>query len=232
MFRDYAKYHYGEVGKYYTSLSENTLKKLYVRSTGKYNEAYEPFKTLQKTVELIVTTNQGNATSTADELTGYIVNEIKMLRLQLGQTFSLKRDYFSKAEAKEFIEWLVGYFFENDIELNQGTVKMLQENDQNKFAYLCLVNKRCCICGRKVTFPHHHKSVSMVGGYDKDKGTLPIVALCPYHHSEIHDAINKYDWIAKHPTYAPLLCSDKVIEQLKKVYTGLFADWERDTKEG
>lgn len=228
MFRDYSKEVYGEVGKYYTSLSENILKKLYVRSTGKYNTSYEPFKTLHDSVKLVVSTERDPDTATK-EIMEYIIGEIKMLHLQLNQSFSLKREYFTKVEAKEFIEWLMGYFFENNIELNINTVKMLQENDQNKFAYLCLVNKRCCICGRKVTFPHHHKSVSMVGGYKKDKGTLPIVALCPYHHSELHSSINKFDWIAKHETYAPLICNDDVIELLKTKYTNLFQDWERDT---
>lgn len=231
MFRDYSKHYYGEVGKYYTSLSENLLKKNYVRDTGKYNEAYEPFKTIKNSVRVILDTTLDKDQATT-EIIDYVASEVKKLQLQLNQTFSLKRQYFKKEEATEFIEWMMGYFFENDVEMNLNTIKMLQENDQNKFAYLCLVNQRCCICGRKVTFPHHHKSVAIEGGYKKDKGTLPIVALCPYHHASIHDAINKFDWIAKHDTYAPLVCNDRVIENLKKVYRNLFQDWERDTQEG
>lgn len=227
MFRDYSKEVYGEVGKYYTSLSENILKKLYVRSTGKYNNLYEPFKTLHDSVKLIISTERDQDTATK-EIMEYIIGEIKMLHLQLNQSFSLKREYFTKSEAKEFIEWLMGYFFENNIELNINTVKMLQENDQNKFAYLCLVNKRCCICGRKVTFPHH---VDRVGthGYKNDDGiNKRISPLCAYHHAEIESG--KYTLVEfkkKYPTFIFISCDEKQIPIMQKVYKGLFSAYKK-----
>lgn len=223
MFRDYAKHHYGEVGKYYTSLSENILKKNYVRDTGKYNEAYEPFKTIKNSVQVILDTtlDKGQAT---DEIIDYVASEVKKLQLQLNQTFSLKRQYFKKEEATDFIEWLMGYFFENDIEMNLSTIKMLQENDQNKFAYLCLINQRCCICGRKVTFPHH---VDRVGthGYKNDDGiNKRISPLCAYHHAEIESG--KYtlkEFEEKYPTFIYLICDETQIPIMQKIYKGLFS---------
>ena len=58
--------------------------------------------------------------------------------------------------------------------------------DVNRYLYLCLYHKKCCICGREAD-PHHVDVVGM----GRDRETICHVgmkaqALCRDHHREVH----------------------------------------------
>lgn len=88
--------------------------------------------------------------------------------------------------ARNFIEYTLEFMFENDIPLSPKTKYLAREI--NNYLYLCLINRKCCVCGDYADV--HHCTGSRVGmGNDRDKvdhvGRI-VMALCRNHHTEIH----------------------------------------------
>lgn len=92
----------------------------------------------------------------------------------------------SMSEASNFITMLVNLIIEYDIPTKEPLYTLCE--DEGKYTYACLMNKKCCVCGKKAEL--HHCDGSRIGmGYNRE--TKPqlgamVMPLCREHHMEYH----------------------------------------------
>jgi hypothetical protein len=92
----------------------------------------------------------------------------------------------SMSEANNFITMLVNLIIEYDIPTKEPLYTLCE--DVEKYTYACLMNKKCCVCGKKAEL--HHCDGSRIGmGYNRE--TKPqlgamVMPLCRVHHTEYH----------------------------------------------
>ena len=108
----------------------------------------------------------------------------KSLEILQGRLFHLSTATVSEASA--FITMLVEIIVENGIPTKEPLYQMCE--DIEKYVYACLMNKKCCVCGKKADL--HHCDGSRIGmGYNRETkpqiGAL-VMPLCREHHSEYH----------------------------------------------
>ena len=100
------------------------------------------------------------------------------------------REYFSLSNidmttARHFIEHLLEFCFECDIPLHANTVVLAREI--NNYLYLCLVHRKCAVCGKKHAHIHHVDAVGSGRNRNEvDHTKLRLIALCAEHHQETH----------------------------------------------
>lgn len=108
----------------------------------------------------------------------------KFLEILQGRLFHLSTATVSEASA--FITMLVEIIVENGIPTKEPLYQMCE--DVEKYVYACLMNKKCCVCGKKADL--HHCDGSRIGmGYNrKTKPQLGamVMPLCRVHHTEYH----------------------------------------------
>lgn len=108
----------------------------------------------------------------------------KNLEMLQGMLFHLSTA--SMSEASNFITMLVNLIIEYDIPTKEPLYTMCE--DVEKYTYACLMNKKCCVCGKKAEL--HHCDGSRIGmGYNRE--TKPqfgamVLPLCRVHHTEYH----------------------------------------------
>jgi hypothetical protein len=91
--------------------------------------------------------------------------------------------------ARNFIDYLIEFCVKNNVPMKISPLEYCE--DISKYVYACMINKRCCICGKPADL-HHVDAIGM--GNDRDdvihigRATLP---LCREHHSELHTKGNK-----------------------------------------
>ena len=98
------------------------------------------------------------------------------------ESFSLSN--CSKEIAADFINYLTEIAFTLDIEFTENPGEGLDDID--KYLYLCLQHKKCCICGKAADM-HHVETIGM--GRDRkavDESKNLKMALCREHHTEAH----------------------------------------------
>lgn len=126
--------------------------------------------------------------------TGYEVDELKEL-LKIEFMVDRDRDYFSLSNvdmkiAREFIEYVLEFMFLWDVPINPKVVILARE--VNNFLYLCLVHRKCAVCGCKADIHHHENLVGM--GMDRARHNhedSKYIALCRVHHNECHNLGHK-----------------------------------------
>lgn len=127
--------------------------------------------------------------------TGHDVEDLKENILKVGFMIDEDREYFSLSNvdmttARYFIEYILKFCFEWDIPLDANTVDMAREI--NNYLYLCLIHRKCAICGEKADIHHHENLVGM--GMDRAKHNhidSKYIALCREHHNECHNIGHK-----------------------------------------
>jgi len=91
--------------------------------------------------------------------------------------------------ATDFISYLIEFIIENDI---PTTISLIDNcDDISKYVYACLMNKKCCVCGRPCDL-HHVDTVGM--GRDRDEINhlgMEVLPLCREHHTEAHTVGNE-----------------------------------------
>lgn len=113
--------------------------------------------------------------------------KLKFLADDFGETadkiFSLSNAPMSLVAA--FQRFLIRFILEWDIPC--GDFPLLNfVDDVNDYVYSCLVNKKCCVCGRPADL-HHVDHVGM--GRDRDEiihEGMEAMPLCREHHTECH----------------------------------------------
>lgn len=88
--------------------------------------------------------------------------------------------------ARDFIEWLINFAFENGIPLSEHPLETL--SDIEKYIRMCLRHNICTVCGKPGEI--HHCTGSRIGmGRNRDKISNKgekVISLCRTHHNEIH----------------------------------------------
>ena len=126
--------------------------------------------------------------------TGYEVDELKEL-LKIEFMLDRDRDYFSLSNvdmniAREFIEYILEFMFLWDVPINPKVVVLARE--VNNFLYLCLMHRKCAVCGCHADIHHHENLVGM--GMDRanhNHEDSKYIALCRVHHNECHNLGHK-----------------------------------------
>ena len=139
-----------------------------------------------------------------------------------------KRDCCSMKVATDFIQFIIEHAIKHDYNLivyegkgDNRVAKRLQDiaPDIRRYVIQCLLHKRCAVCGKPITGPHH---IDRVGtqGYKNDTGLdKRLSPLCPYHHAEIETGnYTNEEFKNKYPSFDYMLCDEKQIEILKEVY--------------
>jgi hypothetical protein len=107
---------------------------------------------------------------------------------------SQERKLFSLSDcdmttAREFITYLIDFIVKNDIPTKISLLEHCE--DIGRYIYACMVNKKCCICGKHADL-HHVDAIGM--GNDRTevnhigREALP---LCRDHHVHLHEMGNK-----------------------------------------
>jgi hypothetical protein len=110
---------------------------------------------------------------------------LKMMESQERKMFSLANCDVSTA--REFITYLIDFIIKNDI---PSSVSLLDNcEDISRYIYACLVNRKCCICGKHADI--HHVDGSRVGmGNDREEVHhlgREVLPLCREHHEICHN---------------------------------------------
>ena len=83
-----------------------------------------------------------------------------------------------------FQRFLIKFIIENDVPVKRPLLEYV--DDVNDYVYHCLINKKCCICGKKADL-HHVDAVGM--GRDRTEIVhlgMRALPLCREHHTEAH----------------------------------------------
>lgn len=95
----------------------------------------------------------------------------------------------------EFQRFLIEFILSNDVPLKFPLREYV--DDIEHYVYMCLINKKCAVCGRRADL-HHIDAVGM--GNDRTQVQhlgREAMSLCREHHEEIH-AIGRKDFLAKY----------------------------------
>lgn len=154
---------------------------------------------------------------------------IKDIADYTGDTMEYLKDYFkalycfynkkdnislsdcSITEARELINLALEFAIRNEIPLMD--LALNRTNDINRFLYVCLINRKCCICGKSADI--HHVEGHRIGmGLDRNKVNhlgREVISLCRIHHQEAHQS--EKDFFDKYKVYGIKL--DKItVEKL------------------
>ena len=243
LINDYAcKLEEIDVGKtaseYYRYEAKRQLKKLYLKHTGINLKELNPFKNFYGDMKVKIEDTLSKKISDnskteiiLNDMDFLIRQEFQKLTLALDGTFSLCLNLMSQDKANKFIQWLFDYLLDKEIPMRKEIVNLYAEAENDKFIYAMLKHKKCCICGKEVTGPHHVDRVGTTQ-YKHDTGLdKRISPLCPYHHAEIESGnYTLKEFQDKYPTFGYLLCNEEQIKELKKVYKHHFKAFKEKTE--
>ncbi len=120
----------------------------------------------------------------------FVVNRMQALEKTL---FSLSD--CDVTTAREFISYLIEFIIEHDVPSKTPLYALC--DDINRYVYICLMKKKCAVCGKKAEL-HHVDAVGM--GRNRDEiyqvGT-PVLSLCHEHHRESH-TIGQKEFLKKY----------------------------------
>lgn len=118
-----------------------------------------------------------------DEMKDYIYS---MFRYATGNNISLSNQSVSTVDDVSYLTNLVlDFIFEHDIPFKDG-YEVPPQNIQY-FFYKCVVNRTCCICGKKnADIDHFDKALGRRKRKEVDHTEFTFAALCRIHHSEKH----------------------------------------------
>lgn len=94
-----------------------------------------------------------------------------------------------------FQKYLIRFIIENDIPTKFSLLEYV--DDTADYVYACMINKKCCICGKHAEL-HHVNAVGM--GRDREEiihEGLEALSLCRVHHGEYH-TIGHKDFMEKY----------------------------------
>lgn len=124
----------------------------------------------------------GTPMETVKELTKWIFQESEPATLE--ETFSLSD--CSMEVARLYITFLIDFCLLHDVPCGEPLYKLAE--DIGRYVWVCALNKRCAVCGRKAEL--HHCAGSVVGMGRNRKEIchigMKVLPLCRAHHTEIH----------------------------------------------
>lgn len=95
----------------------------------------------------------------------------------------------------EFQKFLIEFILSNDVPLKFPLLEYA--DDTEHYAYMCLIHKKCAVCGKKAEL-HHIDAIGM-GNDRKEAEHLgrEVLSLCREHHTEIH-TLGRTDFLQKY----------------------------------
>lgn len=86
----------------------------------------------------------------------------------------------------EFQKFLIAFILENDVPTKFPLIDYVDDIDH--YVYMCLIHKKCAICGKKADLHHLEGSVVGMGNDRSDIDHLgkEAISLCRNHHTECH----------------------------------------------
>lgn len=117
--------------------------------------------------------------------------EIMKWDFMLSRFESQERKLFSLSNvdvttARNFIDYLLEFCVKNDVPMQLSPLEYCE--DISKYLYACMVNKKCCICGKPADI--HHCDGDRIGmGNNRDEVHhlgRKVLPLCRLHHDEAH----------------------------------------------
>lgn len=121
---------------------------------------------------------------------------------------------FSLADAPmslvaSFQKFLVEFILSNDVPVKRPLLEYV--DDIEHYTYMCLVHKKCAVCGRRAEL-HHVDAIGM--GSDRDKAEhlgREVMSLCREHHSEIH-TVGRNDFMQKYHLNGGIVADKTVLK--------------------
>lgn len=109
----------------------------------------------------------------------------------------------------EFQRFLVAFILTHDV----PTMRPLREyvDDIEAYTYLCLVRRKCAVCGRSAEL-HHIDAIGM--GNDRTKVQhegREVMSLCREHHTELH-TVGKAEFMAKYHLDGGVPCDRTIMK--------------------
>ena len=111
------------------------------------------------------------------------------------KVFSLSNAPMSLVAA--FQKFLIGFILENDVPLKFSLLDYV--DDTKDYVYRCLINKKCCICGKRADL-HHLEGHTVGMGNNRNEVShigRKAMSVCRIHHTEIHQ-IGEKDFMKKY----------------------------------
>lgn len=118
-----------------------------------------------------------------DEMKDYIYS---MFRYATGNNISLSNQSVSTVDDVSYLtNFVLDFIFEHDIPFKDG-YEVPPQNIQY-FFYKCVMNRTCCICGKKnADIDHFDKALGRRKRKEVDHTEFTFAALCRTHHTEKH----------------------------------------------
>lgn len=202
-------------------------------------ELYKAKKSMKKHYLKIIGYNP--KTDPIDDFTGYIdklpisqsmkecimYKYVKSLQDFLISTddFSLALKAMSQKGASDFTSFLFEFCLENDVPFRKEISTLYAEQEMRKFVYVCLLNKKCVVCGEHADL-HHWDNVG-TNGYESDTGTnYRILPLCRNHHSLIHNIGNENFY--NNYKVQGIFLKENEVPRMKKIYPNHFKGFKGD----
>ena len=139
----------------------------------------------------------------------FLVEDIEQTHDQI---FSLSNAPMSLVCA--FQRYLIRFILEYDIPCRFSLLEYV--DDVQDYIYSCLLNKKCCICGKKADL-HHHDRVGMRKRAEIVHEGMRVLPLCREHHTLAHSMTNE-DFFAKYHIVDGIV-ADKTICRLYRLKT-------------
>lgn len=122
---------------------------------------------------------------TIEEQKNFFKMEFMLKRMESAERKLFSLSNCDMTTAREFITYLIDFIIANDIPTRVPLLE--QAEDIQKYVYACLMNKKCCICGKKADL-HHVDRVGM--GRNRDEINhlgMRCLPLCREHHTRLHE---------------------------------------------
>lgn len=126
---------------------------------------------------------------------------------------ALEKELFSLSDcdvttAREYISYLIEFCLKFDVPTHQPLAELC--DDVESYIYACLLQKKCCVCGKKAEL-HHVDRVGMGNNRNKiehiGRRCLP---LCSDHHKEV-DQIGDAALCARYHV-SPVLIDERIVK--------------------
>ncbi|KRN13441.1 hypothetical protein IV37_GL000162 [Fructilactobacillus fructivorans] len=150
------------------------------------------------------------------EYTGFLKPESEaFLKYEFIETMK-EPQYFSMANcsvtlAKQFIDFIIGYFIDEDVPFKTKCFDEIQGN--YGLVRKCVLHRDCIVCGKPGADIDHFKAVGMGRNrYKIDQRGMYVWSLCRKHHQERHQ-IGITDFAKKYQI-KPIKLDDELIRQL------------------
>lgn len=133
-------------------------------------------------------------------LTGHLHDYFKMLYRYIHEDVGISMSNCTVTQARQMIDILIEFVITRDIPLSDLGINRTDNID--KYLYICILNRKCVLCGRKADIHHCTGSrIGMGGNRNKvDHKGRSVMALCREHHNLVHQ-VGEKDFQDKHKVY-------------------------------